>query len=150
MKVKSIKQYWRHIRKGLISTIDKFSDEDLRYIPFQNGRSARRIMLHIAHEEHGEIQYGLTGEMDEFPPEFREEEYPARSSIKSLLAGVHADTVEYLDTLDDHELDNDFEAQWGETKPLVDFIVHVMEHEVHHRGELSLILGLLGREGLDA
>jgi uncharacterized damage-inducible protein DinB len=27
---------------------------------------------------------------------------------------------------------------------------HVVEHEIHHRGELSLILGLLGREGLDA
>jgi uncharacterized damage-inducible protein DinB len=25
----------------------------------------------------------------------------------------------------------------------------VLEHEVHHRGELSLIHGLLGREGLD-
>jgi len=25
-----------------------------------------------------------------------------------------------------------------------------MEHEIHHRGELSLILGLFGREGLDA
>jgi uncharacterized damage-inducible protein DinB len=28
-------------------------------------------------------------------------------------------------------------------------IWHVLEHEIHHRGELSLILGLLGREGLD-
>jgi uncharacterized damage-inducible protein DinB len=28
-------------------------------------------------------------------------------------------------------------------------IWHVLEHEIHHRGELSLIHGLLGREGLD-
>jgi uncharacterized damage-inducible protein DinB len=27
---------------------------------------------------------------------------------------------------------------------------HVLEHEIHHRGKVSLILGLLGREGLDA
>jgi uncharacterized damage-inducible protein DinB len=27
---------------------------------------------------------------------------------------------------------------------------HVMEHEIHHRGELSLLLGMLGHEGLDA
>ena len=26
---------------------------------------------------------------------------------------------------------------------------HVLEHEIHHRGELSLITGILGREGLD-
>jgi uncharacterized damage-inducible protein DinB len=29
-------------------------------------------------------------------------------------------------------------------------IGHLIEHEIHHRGELSLILGLLGREGLNA
>jgi uncharacterized damage-inducible protein DinB len=150
MKVEKIKGYWGQIRDGLITSIDKFSDEDLGYIPLENGYSVRRIILHIAHEEQGEIQYGLTREMDDFPPEFREEEYPGLPSIRSVLAMVHAHTIEYLDTLDDQELDNEFEAQWGETKPLIDFIVHVMEHEVHHRGELSLILGLLGREGLDA
>ncbi len=26
---------------------------------------------------------------------------------------------------------------------------HVLEHEIHHRGELSLILGFLGKQGLD-
>ena len=29
-------------------------------------------------------------------------------------------------------------------------IEHMIDHEIHHRGELSLILGLLGREGLNA
>jgi len=29
-------------------------------------------------------------------------------------------------------------------------LMHTLEHEIHHRGELSLILGLLGRKGLDA
>jgi uncharacterized damage-inducible protein DinB len=29
-------------------------------------------------------------------------------------------------------------------------IDHIMEHEVHHRAELSLILGKLGREGFNA
>jgi uncharacterized damage-inducible protein DinB len=50
----------------------------------------------------------------------------------------------------DEDLEIEIEAQWGETYPLIDMIWHVMEHEIHHRGELSLILGLLGREGLDA
>jgi uncharacterized damage-inducible protein DinB len=27
---------------------------------------------------------------------------------------------------------------------------HVLEHEVHHRAELSLILGMRGKQGLDA
>jgi uncharacterized damage-inducible protein DinB len=40
-------------------------------------------------------------------------------------------------------------SHWGEPIPLRWIIWHVLEHEVHHRGELSLILGLLGKEGLD-
>jgi uncharacterized damage-inducible protein DinB len=129
---------------------DKFTDKDLGYIAFENGYSVGQIILHIAHEEYGEIQYGLTYEIDEFPPGFQEEEYQTIDSIKALLASVHNETTKYLETVADDELKNDFEAQWGETKPLIDFIAHVIEHEIHHRGELSLILGLFGREGLDA
>jgi len=150
MKVAKVIQLWSRIRKDLLGTIDKFTDKDLGYIAFENGYSVGQIILHIAHEEYGEIQYGLTYEIDEFPPGFQEEEYQTIDSIKALLASVHDETTKYLETVADDELENDFEAQWGETKPLIDFIAHVIEHEIHHRGELSLILGLLGREGLDA
>jgi uncharacterized damage-inducible protein DinB len=33
--------------------------------------------------------------------------------------------------------------------PLRSIIWHVLEHEIHHRGELSILIGLLGREGLE-
>jgi uncharacterized damage-inducible protein DinB len=33
---------------------------------------------------------------------------------------------------------------------MLEMLGHILEHEIHHRGELSLILGLLGREGLNA
>lgn len=150
MRMTKIEQFWNRIRKSLIETIDKFGNGDLNYIPFENGYSVRQIILHIAHEEYGEIQYGLARAIDGFPPEYREDEYQTFESLKALLASVHNQTSEYLETIDNDELGSDFEAQWGENKPLIDFIVHVMEHEIHHRGELSLILGLLGREGLDA
>ncbi|MGD2041310.1 MAG: DinB family protein, partial [Anaerolineae bacterium] len=122
----------------------------LSYTPVENGYSVGEIILHIAHEEYGEIQYGLTREIAEFPPQFSKDEYQTLQSIQALLAGIHKQTIEYLETLDDTDLDQEFEAQWGETRPLIEFIAHVIEHEIHHRGELSLILGLLGREGLDA
>ena len=150
MSLVKIDQFWFQIRKSLIETIDKFADGDLSFIPVEGGYSVRQIILHIAHEEYGEIQYGLARTIDEFPPEYPEGEYQTIESMKALLASVHNQTSRYLDTIDDDELKNDFEAQWGEKKPLIDFIVHVMEHEIHHRGELSLVLGLLGREGLDA
>lgn len=150
MKVAKIIQIWSQIREGLIDTVDRFADEDLAYTPVDQGYSVGQIILHIAQEEYGEIQYGLTREIDEFPPQFRKDQYQTIQSTKALLATVHNETIKYLENLDDDDLENEFEAQWGETRPLIDFIVHVIEHEIHHRGELSFILGLLGREGLDA
>ena len=150
MKAATIVQTWDRIREGLIGTIEKFTEDDLDYIAFENGYSVRQIILHIAQEEYGEIQYGLTRKIDAFPHPFRDDIYRNVESIKTLLGEVHGETIKYLESLKAHELGSDFEAQWGETRPLIDFILHVIEHEIHHRGELSLILGLLGREGLDA
>jgi uncharacterized damage-inducible protein DinB len=143
-------QLWSRIRQGLIDTIKSFSGEELNYVPFEGSYSVRQIILHIAQEEYGEIQYGITRKIGEFPPQFRPDEYPTIGSAIALLASVHEETCKCLESLNHEELADEIEVQWGETRPLIDFVVHVMEHEIHHRGELSLILGLLGREGLDA
>ena len=68
MDVTKIVQFWNQIRQGLVETIEKFSNEDLDYVVYENGYSVRQIILHIAQEEYGEIQYGITREIDEFPP----------------------------------------------------------------------------------
>ncbi len=106
-------------------------------------------MLHIADAEEGWFRYTVTRELDAWPDQYTLENYPTREAVKSALAEVHARTVRYLDSLG--ELDNAREVRSpeGETFPLLWVIWHVLEHEIHHRGELSLILGMLGREGLD-
>jgi uncharacterized damage-inducible protein DinB len=150
MNAEKIIQLWARIREGTIETIDKFTDRDLAFTAFEGGYSVGEIIQHIAHEEFGEIQYGLTFSLDHFPTQFGDERYATIKSLKDLLSETHDETIAYLRSLIDSDLTNEFEAQWGERKALIDFIVHVIEHEIHHRGELSLILGLLGREGFDA
>lgn len=68
MKVTKILKFWNQIRQGLVETIEKFSNEDLDYVVYENGYSVRQIILHIAQEEYGEIRYVITHEIDEFPP----------------------------------------------------------------------------------
>ena len=150
MTVDKIVQFWKRIRKGLMDTIEKFTDEELDYVAYEGGYSVRQMILHIAQEEYGEIQYGITGEISEFPSDYQEDSYPTKQSIKELLALVHDETCMYLESISDEDLEKEIEAGWGGTHPLIDMVFHVIEHEIHHRGELSLILGLLGRTGLDA
>jgi len=150
MKLDWIIAIWDGIRDGLAETIDKFSEDELMYVPFDGGYSVRQILLHIAQEELGEIQYGITGELDAFPSDYSQTEYLTKASIRNLLSDVHESTRSYLQTLEDQDLYREIEAGWGGKYLLIDLIWHVMEHEIHHRGELSFILGLLGKEGLDA
>jgi uncharacterized damage-inducible protein DinB len=141
--------HWKNIREGLIETIGKFEDAELDYAPFDGSRAAGDIMLHIADAEDGWFRHVVTRELAEWPSQYTLANYPERAAIRRALGEVHERTDRYLDSLSTSDLDHAIEAPWGEHIPLLWIIWHVLEHEVHHRGELSLILGLLGREGLE-
>jgi uncharacterized damage-inducible protein DinB len=61
-----------------------------------------------------------------------------------------AEVVEYVSSLTDTDLGRVIKTPWGPQYRLVEMLDHMIEHEIHHRGELSLILGILGREGFNA
>jgi len=149
MNLCQIFSHWNEVRAGLLLTIDKFSDEDLAYVPFNGSWSVGQIMLHIADAEDGWFRYAVTRELDQWPDQYNLMNYPAKAAIKLALAAAHERTQRYLESLDDASTGQDVVTPWGERIPLMWIVWHVVEHEIHHRGELSFILGLLGREGLD-
>jgi uncharacterized damage-inducible protein DinB len=148
--VEYVTSHWEAVRGSLVETIDKFQEPELDYVPFSSSWSVRQIVLHIAQEELGEFAYGMTQTLAEFPPEYAIQEYASRDSIQALLESVHAQTVSYLETQTDADLGKVITTPWGATYKQIEMLGHMIEHETHHRGELSLILGLLGRAGLDA
>lgn len=150
MELKYLQFQWDHVRSGLVWIVDQLTDEDLDFVPFPGAWSVRQMLLHIAQEELGELCYGIMQKIDGFPEAYAEEDYPTRASIQALLKSVHAQTLAYLATLDDAALKQDLVTPWGASGRRIEWLGHILEHEIHHRGELSLILGLLGRKGLDA
>jgi len=141
--------HWKQIREGLIEVIDKFDRDQLGFVPFDGSRSAGEIMLHIADAEEGWIRYVVTKEINEWPAHYTVENYPSRDAIKHALYKVHRYTLDYLTSLEESDLEVGIETPWGEVIPMRWILWHILEHEVHHRGELSLILGFLGKTGLD-
>ena len=141
---------WAPVRAGLLTTLEKFSNEELSFRPVAKGYSVHEIALHIANEEDGEVRFGLTRELPEFPPDFDAARHNTKSTIVGVLDEVHQRTLAYLDDLTDDDLGEMVETPWGAKSRRAELLSHVIEHEIHHRGELSLMLGLLGREGFDA
>ena len=149
MKPERIFSHWRLVRKGLIHVIENFQEADLSYQPFPDSWPVGQIMVHIANAEEGWFRYVITNELPEWPSHLEFENYPTRDKILEVLDVVHAKTEQYLGTLIEQDLTTSILAPWDETFPLQWIIWHVIEHEIHHRGELSLILGILGKDGLD-
>ena len=141
--------HWKEVRAGLFALIDQFKDEDLHYTPYEEAWSVGEILLHIANAEQGWFRYAVSGELDTWPEGHSLENYSNFDDISNLLKEVHDWTETYIAELDRADSHKVIELPWDEKIHLGWIIWHVLEHEIHHRGELSLILGLLGRDGLD-
>lgn len=149
MKPEEIFAHWKLVRKGLLKVLGTFQEDELHFKPYEGAWSVGEILLHIANAEQGWFRYAVTREFNEWPSAHTLENYPTFESIKSALEEIHDWTEGYISGLNAEELQQVVELPWDEKIHLGWIIWHVLEHEIHHRGELSLILGFLGREGLD-
>ena len=149
MSVEMVRSNWRRIRSKLLETIDCFHDDDLEFSPAPGLWTVRELMLHIAHEEEIEVNYGIAQDVPDFPSEFNPADYKTIDSVKAVLNEVHERTLAYLQTMDELDLRRTVMAPWQQEFVIGHMLGHTMEHEAHHRGELSLILGLMGREAPD-
>ena len=149
MNAKELFGHWTNVRQGLLQALDVLSDEQLGFVPREGLRSLGTVARHIASAEEGWFRYVVTHELDDWPPDFTAGDYPTVESIKALLAEVHARTEAYLETVDAADVDQAIVLPWGPEVTLRWVIWHVLEHEIHHRGEIFLMLGLLGLKAPD-
>ena len=149
MNLAKVFSHWDQIRKDLISIVDLFNDDEMDYVPFPNFWSVQEILLHIANTEEGWFQYVVRRDFDQWPEVYLVEDYRNKDVVKAKLSEVYKSTMEYLSILKIDDLENNIDLPGVEQLQFGWIIWHVLEHEIHHRGELSLILGLLGHEGLD-
>jgi uncharacterized damage-inducible protein DinB len=141
-------RYWPLVREGLFQALDQLTDEQLSFTPREGLWPLGQIACHIAEAEEGWFRHIVTGELNDWP-KYRPEDHASVTAVKALLEEVHGRTIAYLDALDEAGLDRVIEASWGGKFSLRWIVWHVLEHEVHHRGEIFLLLGLLGMEAPD-
>jgi uncharacterized damage-inducible protein DinB len=145
MNAAELFSHWEPVRRGLFEALDKVSDEQLAFVPREGLWSLGTVARHIANAEDGWFGYVAIGELDEWPS-LVEEDCATVESVKKLLAEVHKRTRAYLATVDAEDLDRVIRTPWGEELPLRWIVWHVIEHEIHHRGEIFMMLGLMGME----
>jgi uncharacterized damage-inducible protein DinB len=140
--------HWQSVRRDLLRALDMLADEQLGFVPREGLWSLGTVACHIAEAEEGWFRYVVTRELGAWP-EFAAGGYATVESIRTLLDWVHSRTEAYLATVDVVDLERIIDASWNEAIPLRWIVWHALEHEIHHRGEIYLMLGLMGMEAPD-
>jgi uncharacterized damage-inducible protein DinB len=148
MNAAELFSHWMIVRRGLVQALDGLTEEQLAFVPREGLWSLGTVACHIANAEDGWFRYVAARELDEWPS-LDEGKYRTVASIQALLDQVHGYTLAYLQKTDIADLDRTIAAPWGEELTPRHIIWHVLEHEVHHRGEIYLMLGIMGMEAPD-
>lgn len=148
MNAAELFNHWGTVRRHLLRALELLDDEQLAFVPREGLWSLGTVARHIAAAEEGWFRYVVNRELDAWP-EFGDKDYVTVASIVALLTEVHARTEAYLSTVEEADLDRAIATPWCEDLPLRWVIWHVLEHEIHHRGEIYLMLGLMGMEAPD-
>ena len=141
--------HWSSVRKGLYLALERISDEQLTFSPGEGLWSLGQVALHIASAEHGWFRHVIQNELPEWPQDLELKDHPTVAGIRLVLDKIHDRTLVYLASLDDTGLKRIIRTSHGETFPVHAAVWHVLEHEIHHRGEIYLMLGLLGIDAPD-
>jgi len=140
-------KHWSEVRKGLCQALDKLADAQLDFKPRQGLWSLRETVVHIAGTEDGWLRYYTANKWHENAPQANE--YPTIASLKTLMDETHKITEKQFGDDIDKKVKETCKLPWGSEIPMELAVWHVIEHEIHHRGEIYLMLGLMGIEAPD-
>ena len=151
MDDKELFEHWDQVRTGLNQALDPLRDEQLAFTPREGLWSLGQVACHIAGCEEGWLRDLCFGRWSRPEADYKLQGYPTVAALKQLLAEVHARTAAELATAPEltGRLDQPATLPWGPTVSWRWAVWHVLEHEIHHRGEIYLMLGLLGMEAPD-
>jgi uncharacterized damage-inducible protein DinB len=138
--------HWDKVRRDLLRAVAVLDDGDLEFRPAERyDRTVGDILRHIINLEQGWIHYVVRRELDEWPPE-NDGSLTAVSAIEAEIIRTHEETEAYLGTLPIEDFNRIVQVPGDGTPKLGWIIWHVLEQQIHHRGELFLCLSLLGKD----
>jgi uncharacterized damage-inducible protein DinB len=135
--------YWAN-RKLLTVIAQLTQDEFTRTVAGSYG-SVRNTMVHVLSAEWGWLdRCGGT----QRGPALKADDYPTVESLTKRWTAVEGHVREFLSTLDDDDLSRIVEFTLPGMEPramrLGELLHHAAVHSVHHRGQVALLLRLLG------
>jgi uncharacterized damage-inducible protein DinB len=141
--------YWAN--RKLLDTITQLTPEQFAQPVSEDHGSIRKTMVHMLSAEWGWL--GRCGGMAERGAPLNPADYPTVASLVDKWSQIEAALRAFLSTLKDEDLDRNVEFSFGGSErysmPVGELLQHAANHGVHHRGQVSLRLRLLGYDPAD-
>lgn len=136
--------YWANHR--LLGAVSQLTSEQFVQSVAGSYGSVRHTLVHILSAEWGWLdRCGGPKRGERLKPE----DYPTAASVAQTWSRVERHMRDFLAGLTDADLarEIEFTLPGGPTQsiPLADLLQHAAIHAVHHRGQVSLLLRMLGR-----
>lgn len=136
--------HWQVIWRDLLRAVSMLKDEDLAFRPAgSRDRSVGEILCHMIELEQGWVQYVIRREIGAWP-KIELSQFKSVASLRKELERTHQGTVAYLSHLPTEDFNRIVQIPGDGTPKLAWILWHVLEQQIHHRGELFLCLSLLG------
>lgn len=147
---------WKEYQGNLIKALTPLSSEQLALRAAPNLRSIGELAIHIVSTRAAWFHRAIGEGSDETAPlvEWQADGAPARTAAE-LVAGLEATWRLMQSSLarwTPEELARPFQRQRGGREYTLTrqwIMWHLIEHDLHHGGELSFSLGMHGLEGVD-
>ena len=152
--LKTIFESWKHYQEHIASAIAPLTDEQMTLRAAPGMRSIGELAAHIAGCRAGWFTYVL-GEADDTPTgakfkaiaEWDEQHERTSAQLVEALDATWQFMMDRVARWSDDDMRTTFEDDQDGVKVRLSrawVLYHIMEHDLHHGGELSLTLGMHG------
>ena len=137
--------YYEGIRERTRRVVDRIPDDRIewRHAPGRFGFGD--LVRHLAALERWMFAENACGRPSRYPGHGRELADGA-DAVRRYFEEMHAQALEIFRSLTDADLTRRCTTPGGASLPVWKWLRAMVEHEVHHRGQLYLMLGMIGVE----
>jgi uncharacterized damage-inducible protein DinB len=136
--------HWNVVWRDLLRGVAMLQDKHLDFQPASShGESVGAILLQVVDLEEGWIHFVVRRKHASWP-EVSADRLKTVAAIRAEMDRVHKETMDFLSTVTVEEMDRIVQVPGDGTPKLESILWHVLEQEIHRRGELFLCLSLLG------
>ena len=146
MEIRTIEpflDYYAKIRERTRRVVALIPPDRLEWAPREGAWSFGDLVRHLGAIERWMFAENVSGRPSRYPGHGRELA-DGRDAVLAYLDRMHAEATEILRALTPDDLRGPATTPGGATMPAWKWLRAMVEHEAHHRGQIYLMLGMIG------